>query len=79
MKNCPKVVWVCLPNALQPIYNCVRNVRIRDFFCSHFPAYGLNRERYLVSPSIQSNCGKLRTRKTPNTDTFHAVYNVLIK
>ena len=23
---------------------------------------------------IQSECGKIRTRKTPNTDTFHAVY-----
>ena len=22
---------------------------------------------------IQSECGKIRTRKTPNTDTFHAV------
>ena len=22
---------------------------------------------------IQSECGKMRTRKTPNTDTFHAV------
>ena len=22
---------------------------------------------------IQSKCGKIRTRKTPNTDTFHAV------
>ena len=24
---------------------------------------------------IQSTCGKIRTRKTPNTDTFHAVLN----
>ena len=23
---------------------------------------------------IQSKCGKIRTRKTPNTDTFHAVF-----
>ena len=22
---------------------------------------------------IQSKCGKIRTRKTPNTETFHAV------
>ena len=27
--------------------------------------------------SIQSKCGKMRTRKTPNTDTFHAV-NLLV-
>ena len=25
-----------------------------------------------VSPRIQSECEKIRTRKTPNTDTFHA-------
>ena len=25
------------------------------------------------STSIQSECGKIRTRKTPKTDTFHAV------
>ena len=28
---------------------------------------------YSVSLHIQSKCGKTRTRKTPNTDTFHAV------
>ena len=29
------------------------------------------------SPYLQffwSDCGKMRTRKTPNTDTFHAVF-----
>ena len=26
-----------------------------------------------VSIRIQSECGKIRTRKAPNTDTFHAV------
>ena len=29
----------------------------------YFPAFGLNTERY-------SECGKIRTRKTLNTDTF---------
>ena len=29
--------------------------------------------RYGVSFRIQSEWGKIRTRKTPNTDTFHAV------
>ena len=28
---------------------------------------------YGVSLRIQSECSKTRTRKTPNTDTFHAV------
>ena len=27
-------------------------------------------------PRIQSKCGKMRTIITPNTDTFHAVYNI---
>ena len=29
-----------------------------------------------VSLRIQSKCGKIRTRITPNTDTFHAVNNL---
>ena len=39
----------------------------------HFPVFGLNTERYSLSCRIQSECGKTRTRITPNTDTFHAV------
>ena len=38
-----------------------------------FSAFGLNTERYGVSLRIQSECGKIRTRITPNTDIFHAV------
>ena len=30
---------------------------------------------HFVSLRIQSECGKLRTRITPNTDTFYAVSN----
>ena len=26
---------------------------------------------------IQSECGKIRTRKSPNTDTFHGVISIL--
>ena len=55
----------------------------------HFPAFGLNTERYSVSLRIQSECGKMRARITDNTDTFQAVmgsflevfkksYNVLL-
>ena len=39
----------------------------------HFPAFELNTKRYSVSLRIQSECGKIRTRKTPNTDTLHVV------
>ena len=38
------------------------------------PAFGLNTERYGVSLGIQSKCGKIRTRITPNTSTFYAVF-----
>ena len=31
---------------------------------------------YSVSLRIQSKCRKIRTRKTPNTDTFHAVTTI---
>ena len=41
--------------------------------CPYFPAFGLNTERYGVSLRIQYKCRKIRTRITPNTDTFHAV------
>ena len=41
----------------------------------HFPTFGLNTDRYSVSLSIQSKCGKIRTRITPKMDTFNAVSN----
>ena len=44
-----------------------------ELFWSHFPAFGLNTKRYFVSLRIQSKCGKMRTRITPNTHTFYAV------
>ena len=53
--------------------HCVKGVRIWSFSGSYFPEFGLNTERYSVFLCIQSECGKMRTRKTPNTDTFHAV------
>ena len=40
------------------------------FWSAHFSAFGLNTERYGVSLHIQSECGKILTEKTPNTDTF---------
>ena len=51
----------------------VKNVHIRSFFGSYFPTFGLNTKRYGVSFRIQSECGKIRTRKTPNTNTLHTV------
>ena len=44
-----------------------------ELFCRHFPAFGLNTERYRVSVRFQSGCGKMRARITPNMDTFYSV------
>ena len=35
-------------------------------------------EIYSVNLRIQSECGKIRTRKTPNTDNFHAVKYIIV-
>ena len=54
--------WI---NLLVPHY--VKNVCIWSFSGPYFPAFRS------VSLGIQSKCGKIQTRKTPNTDSFHAV------
>ena len=46
--------------------HCVKSDYIWSFSGPYIPAFGLNTERY-------SECGKIQSRKTPNTDTFHAV------
>ena len=53
--------------------HCVKSVRIRSYSDLHFLTFGLNTEKYSISLRIQSECGKMRTRITPNTDTFHTV------
>ena len=50
----------------------MKRVRIRSYSSPYFPAFGLNTE---VSLRIQFECGKIRTRITPNTDTFYAINN----
>ena len=52
------------------VVHYVKSVRIRSFSDLYFPVFGLNTERYSVFLRIQSGCGKIRTRKTPNIDTF---------
>ena len=51
----------------------VKSVHIRSYSGPYFPVFGLNTERYGVYLRIQSDCGKIRTSITPNTDTFYAV------
>ena len=58
--------------------HCVKSVRIRSYSGPYFLAFGLNKERDSVYFRIQFECGKLRTRVTPNTDTFCAVLVTII-
>ena len=60
--------------ALLSNFHCVKIVRIRSYSGPHFLTFGLNTERYGVSRRMQFKCGKMRTRITPNTYTFHAVF-----
>ena len=41
-------------------------------------AFGLNKWIFGVNLLIQSICGKMRTRKTTNTDAFYAVIDTKI-
>ena len=58
-----KVIGTKLTSFLY-LLHCVRSARILSFSGPHFPAFGLNTERYGVSLRIQSECGKIPTRNT---------------
>ena len=60
----------------QESYRCVKNVRIWSFLVRLF-RMGLNTERSFVSFCIQSEFGKIRTRKTQNIDTIHVLTIVM--
>ena len=55
------------------LIHCVKSVHNRSYSGPHFPALGLNTERYSAFSHISSECGKMRTRITLNMDTFYAV------
>ena len=57
--------------------HCVKIIHIRSYSGPHFPAFGRNTESYGVCLPIQSKCGKIRPRITPNTDTFFPVLRFL--
>ena len=59
-------------------HNCVKSAHIRSYSSPYFPAFVLNTERYFLSLRIQSECEKMRNRKTPNTDNFYAVHNTIL-
>ena len=55
------------------ISHYVKSVRIRSYSVLHFPAFGLNTEKCSVSLSIQSECGKIRTRITTNRTLLRSI------
>ena len=62
--------WQLLVNQ----WHCAKSVRIWSHSGPNFPAFGLNTERYVISLLIQSECRKMQTRITRNSETFHAVW-----
>ena len=56
------------------IYYCMKSVHVWIYCGPYFRAVGRNMERYGVSLRIYSECGKIRARITPNTNTFNTVY-----
>ena len=67
LKNLPKSFWY-----ISGIF-AWKGPKYRVFSGLYFPAFGLNMDRYSVSLRIQSNCAKVRAKKPPYLDTFHAV------
>ena len=55
----------------------MKSDRSQSFSGPYFFALRLNTKRYSVCPRIQSESGKIRTRKTPNADTFFAVSDAI--
>ena len=54
----------------------MKKVCIRSYSGPYFAAVRLNTEGYSVCLRIQSECEKIRTRITPNTDTVYVVFSV---
>ena len=54
--------------------HCVKSICIRSYsgphFFPHFPALGLNTERYAVSLCIQSECGKILEKADQNNSEY---------
>ena len=62
--------WYCEAKSYLSLCEVLILVRIGVFLVRIFPRADWIRR---VSLLIQSECGKIRARKTPNTDTFYAV------
>ena len=66
---------VTLNNLLQTITR-VKSAQIQSFSGPYFPTFSLNMERYEVSLRVQSESGKIRTRK--NSVFGHFSRNVVV-
>ena len=53
----------------------MKSIQIWVFSGPYFPAFGLNTERYGVSPRIQSECRKILTRKNSVFGHSRSVYS----
>ena len=62
-----------ISTAKSTLIHYAKSVLIRSFSGPYFPTIGLKTEISKVNLRIQSECAKIRTRKTLNTDTFHTV------
>ena len=60
-------------------YTALKLPKYKVFSGPYFPVFGLNMEIYGVNLCIQSEYGKIRTRKTPHLDIFHAVLGELLQ
>ena len=58
-------------------YFCMKSVRNRNFSGPSFLSFGLNTKIYKVNLRVKPKCGKTRSIKTPNTDTFYAVHDAV--
>ena len=73
MPRCHFLVIVIVIAVMLIYEHFVKSVCIRSYSGPHFPAFGLNTKRYSVFLRIQSECGKMRAKIIPDTDTFYAV------
>ena len=69
-KTFPQLVWDINLEYQGAFFTLHKKCPYSEFFWS---IYSHIRSEYSIL-SIQSECGKIRTRKTPNTENFHGVY-----
>ena len=69
--------FILLEMMLKGLVNYVKNLLIRSFSGPYFSHSDRIRRNVEYLYRTQSRFGKIRTRKNPITDTFHAVFSAL--